>query len=566
MTANPTDALHPPVSRTGLLRKCLLLSAGIFLLLEIWRPCFFLTDDNLSGGFPILTDMGIRLWHGQSPFINDYLFGGNYPLLDDPAFFIWHPFNFVCSLLAVTPARFWIMDAVAFLFMMLATAGFANLIHYLRGELSLGLSDGWMVFYTLGYTYSLMTLASGASWLSFLGNHSAMPWLALGILQRKWAPGLGLVALFSVHQILGGHFAPLISISILFTLFAAGVAWWRGSFVPLLSWFAGYGIAVLISLPFLLPAIHGFMDSPRQLGLGVDEMQASRVPLLFFPPSLLAGTAFWLVKHPPDFHVFHPTLAASAAAWCIVPALLSRRRWHFLEGLCLALGLICVVLVIRPLWVSEIMVRLPLLRSLRMPFRELLVFNFFFYLFLVLRPPAFTPALRKSIASFSLAMFVIPMLLYHPPSFNPMAQQRRLIFSGDADRWWTMVKTHLGPNDRVASVVPLNSYYVYGEWAPFVLLGSHNFCSLMQVTSGSGYSPTAPTEHLYLKTWHPLFGYFYANQMQDLWRERPDLKLLVMQSVHPLRIALYASDGTVTDLTPEIPPYVQILYFPPNPN
>jgi hypothetical protein len=566
MIANPAEARRRPASRTGLLGRGLLISAAIFGLLQLWRPCFFLTDDNLSAGFPIFTEIGRHLWHGQSPFVSDYLFGGNYPLIEDPTFFVWHPFVFICSLLAETPAHFWIMDAIALPLLLLATAGFINLAWFVRDELALEVRDGWLLFYALGYTYSFMALASGASWLCFLGNHGAMPWLALGILQRKWLPGLGLVALFSVHQLLGGHFAPLISVSILFSLFAAGVAWWRRSPAPLVAWFGGYVVAVIVILPFLVPAIHGFLDSPRQQGLDVQEMQASRIPFWLFPASFLGGTSFWLIRTAPDFHIFHPALAASAAAWCIFPALLNRRRWHFLEVLCAVLGLVCFFLVIRPLWVSEIMSRLPLLRSLRMPFRELIVFDFFFYFFLVLRVPTLVPILRRGVAVFSATAYLVPMLLYHPPSFNPMAQQRQLLFSGDLDRWWAQVKLHLGPDDRIATVVPLTSYYVYGEWAPFSLIGSHNFCSLVEVTSGSGYSPTAPTSHLYLKTWHPLFGYFYENQVDLLWHERPDLKLIVMTSTHPLRIELRSWDGTAVDLTPYIPSYVYVPAFPPYQN
>jgi hypothetical protein len=135
-------------------------------VLELWRPCFFLTDDNLDGGFPVFTEMGRRLLHGQSPFITEYLFGGHYNLLRDPTFFIWHPVYFLASLLTGTPFHFLVIDVPAFVFFMLATAGFVNLAWYLRGELSLQLSDGWIMFYTMSFTYSVIILALGASWLT----------------------------------------------------------------------------------------------------------------------------------------------------------------------------------------------------------------------------------------------------------------------------------------------------------------------------------------------------------------------------------------------------------------
>ena len=143
----------------------------IFAVLEIWRPCFFLTDDNLDGGLPFFTEMGLHLLHGQSPFYSDYLFGGHYYLLSDATFFVWHPVYLAASLLAGTPLYFCMVDVDAFAFVMLSTAGFVNLAGYLRREMSLKISDGWIMFYTLSFTYTLIALATGASWLSYLVSY-----------------------------------------------------------------------------------------------------------------------------------------------------------------------------------------------------------------------------------------------------------------------------------------------------------------------------------------------------------------------------------------------------------
>src|ERR1700733_14251561 len=88
--------------------------AIIFLLLEWWRPYFFLTDDNLSLGFPVFMEIGRHLKGGQSPFVSDYLFGGHYNLLRDPCFLIWHPINMAATLLADTRAQFCMMEIPAF--------------------------------------------------------------------------------------------------------------------------------------------------------------------------------------------------------------------------------------------------------------------------------------------------------------------------------------------------------------------------------------------------------------------------------------------------------------------
>src|ERR1700729_183091 len=82
----------------------------VLALLEIWRPCYFLTDDNLDSCLPLLTGIGRRMLQGESPFYSDYTFGGNYDLLRDPMTFAWHPFYFLAALVANSPARLLTLD------------------------------------------------------------------------------------------------------------------------------------------------------------------------------------------------------------------------------------------------------------------------------------------------------------------------------------------------------------------------------------------------------------------------------------------------------------------------
>ena len=173
---------------------------------------------------------------------------------------------------------------------MLATAGFVCLAGYLRENLQLQLSDARLTLYALSFTYSMIVLATGSSWLNFLGNHSALPWLTLGILQPNFRKGFPLVALFSMHHLLGGHLAPTISDSICLSLFALGLAFHRRSFVPLASWFLGYFVAVLILLPILLPAWQGFSTSIRAEGLSAADMSKFALPTLLFPFSYFFST------------------------------------------------------------------------------------------------------------------------------------------------------------------------------------------------------------------------------------------------------------------------------------
>ena len=552
----PGEGINKQTSRLVLLRNNLLASALIFAALEWWRPYFFLTDDNLDGGFPLFTEMGKRLLSGHSPFVSEHLFGGGYNLLRDPSYFAWHPLYLLVSLLAGTPFHNAIIDVDAFALIMLATAGFVTLAHYLRREMTLTISDGWIMFYALSFTYTMIALATGASWLTFLGNYSAMPWLVLGILQKTWRRGVGLVVLFSLHQILGGHLSPTVSSSIFLSLFALGMSISRRSWLPLANWLIGYAVALVVVLPLLIPMLEGFFTSMRAHGVTLEDMQANNVPVLEFLSSIFLGMGLWIINtHDHPYTTYTLALGASAAAWCLVPALVSRAKWSGLEKVTLAMMVFGAVLICRPVWITEIMMQLPLFRSMRWPFREFVQFQFFLHLFLLVRPPGLTEPLRRYSAFFGTCVLVIPMVFYPlPPTFNSMNWDRELILTGGVDRYWDQVRPLLKPTDRIAVLIPLDLYEDDRFEEPYCLLGTYNYAVLAGVVNAWGYSPTVPRDQVYTKTYafYP-FGAYHPYQKQSLMAERPDLKFITLESLHPLKITLSSRDGPTIDLTPYVP-------------
>jgi hypothetical protein len=560
MTAmiEPKRAQEEPGTLRALLLENLAMAALIFALLEIWRPLYFLTDDNFAGGFPLLTGMGRRLAEGKSPFVADFIYGGNYDLLRDCTCFVWHPVYLLASLLTVTPAHNWIMDVVAFFFLMLAAAGFVNLAHHLRSELGLKLSDARLMLYTLSFTYSMIVLTTGSSWLNFLGNHSALPWLALGILQSSWRRGLGLVTLFSLHQILGGHLAATVSNTIFLSLFALGVAWQRRSLLPLISWMGGYALALVLLSPLLIPAWQGFLDADRAEGLTRATMSKFAIPASLFPFSYFFSTFSALLPMRIGFGTtqlyYASGFVSCAAAWSIIPALMGRAPWRGLELLCAGLVAFAALLVIRPLWVSGIMMHLPLLKSMRWPFREILQLQFFLHLFLVLRPPGGSPVFRRVFTLAGIFVFLFPLPFLPAPTFHPMSLDRELLFSGRSDRYWAAVKSQLGPDDVIVPVADPEMIRRNPFDVPFSLLGAYNFPILFKVGSATGYSVTAPRDQLYVSVVPAVnIGLFSAGQEEAISRERPNVKFITLESVHPLRITLSSRDGPTVDLTPLIP-------------
>jgi len=538
------------------LRKTLIVSALIFAALEFWRPYFFLTDDNLDGALPFFTDVGQNLLAGRSPFISEHLFGGGYDWLRDPSFFAWHPLYLVVSLLAGTPFHNAIIDVDAFGLFMLATAGFVTLAHYLRREMALTVSDGWIMFYTLSFTYTMISLTTGASWLTFLGSHSALPWLALGILQKAWRQGAGLVALFVVHQTLGGHLAPTVSNSVFLSLFALGMSVSRRSWLPLANWLIGYGVAMVVILPLLIPMLEGFLASYRAGGLTLTDMEDNNIPAGDFLSCIFAGMALWLV-HPQHHPYVTYTLAlgSSAAIWCLLPALVSRAKWRGLEVVTVLLLLFLAVLICRPIWITEVMMRLPLFRSMRWPFREFIQFQFFLHFFLLVRPPGLTKPLRLYTAFFGAFLFAVPMVLYSlPPTFNSMSWDRELILTGRYHIFWDHVRPLLKPGDRIAVLIPLPIFEDNRFEEPYCLLGTYNYAVLDGVVNAWGYSPTVPRDQVHTKTYafYP-FGAYHPNQKAALLAEQPDLNFITLESLHPLKITLSSRDGPTIDLTPYVP-------------
>lgn len=552
----PGRGINTQTSLRILLRNNLLVSALIFALLECWRPYFFLTDDNLDGYFPFFTELGQRLLAGRSPFVTDHLFGGGYNWLRDPAGLSWHPVYLLSSLLAGTPFHNAIIDVEAFAFYLLGTAGFVTLAHHLRREMGLTVSDGWIMFYTLSYTYTMIALATGASWVAFLGNISALPWLALGILQTRWGVGLGIVMLFTLHELLGGHLAPTVSNSIFMSMFALGMSISRRSWIPLVNWLGGYTAAMLIISPLIYMMLQGFFQSYRAQGVVLEDMQANNVPFAEFPISVLLGVALWML-HPnhPLYTTYTVALGSSAAAWCILPALMSRAKWRGLEVVAFVLMLFGAVMVIRPLLISYTMMQLPVLRSMRWPFREFIQFQFFLHLFLLVRPPGLSVVARRMSAGFGALVMIAGMGFYPlPPTFNSMLWDRELVLTGGCSRYWDQVRPLLKPGARVAVLIPFDLYTDNRFEEPYSLMGSYNYSVLGDFVNAWGYSPTAPRDQVYTKTYafYP-FGAYRPEQKAALMAEKPDLEFITLESLHPLKITLSSRDGPTIDLTPYVP-------------
>jgi hypothetical protein len=527
--------------------------------LEIWRPYFFLTDDNLAVGLPFLTEMGRHLKSGQSPFYSDYLFGGHYDLLRDINFFCWSPLNFAVSLLADTPGRFLMIDLFAFANFLLTTAGFVLLGTTLRSDLQLEISDGRLLFYTLSFVFSTFIITCGASWANFLVNQAVLPWLALGLWVRSWRPALAILTLFSLHEALGGQSAATISSGLVFTLVAVLLSLHRRSLQPLLLWAMANGITLVVISPLLIPALQGFQHSTRSAGLSLELLGRFAMPAPLVPVSFLFGNMFGMAAwfagiHRPYLIPFPclPTLMACAAAWCVFPTVLNRRPWTRLEGGCAGIVLLFLLLVIRPVWITNVMAHVPIFRSMRWPFREILQLLFFLHVLLVLRKPAGGEMFANRVACLSFALFAVPLFFNWPFSLNPLPPDRQAVFSGQGERFWTAVKRQLRPGDKIATVLDPD-LWLHSEYKmPYSLTGTGNFPAYYRVPTISGYSQTSPLDQLPIpvRPYH-WFGAYAPDQLTAINKNHPEVRVITVKKISPLTLELSGIDGGApVDLTP----------------
>ncbi len=557
-----SDQSGPRRSGPGALLKWTLgATLLIFFALEFWRPCYFLTDDNLSCSWPALVELGRHLHEGRSPFYSDYLFGGHYYLLRDMSFGLWHPFVVGVSLLADTPARFWMIDILALLLFAITVTGFTVLACRLRDEFASNIPDGYLIFFTLSFVFSTFILTVGPSWIGFLATQSCLPWLTLGLLEERPMRGTMLIALFTLHELLLGYLGLLVSVSLCLSVFALVVAVSRRTIRPLFCWGAGNFLAVLLLTPLWLIIMDGFGKSSRIHGMSLQDITVFSVPPAMFLSSFFTGNWTELLTRwhgDPGLTTlgfpYLPTILACPAAWCIWPALFSRGRWGYLDQLCFGLIAALVLLIIRPHTLAVIMQHLPVFRSLRWPFREGLLFLFFVHLFLILRFREGVPRWQMPATLFSVLVFALPLPFIRPPSLNPLALDRQLLFSGQAEAFWANVKAKLQPGDKIATVIDVPFWETNAHDIPYSMLGTANFPCLFRICCISGYSVTPPADQVPLKT-VPYFWYgaFAARQTSAIIAQRPDLKLIRVTSTHPLTITLSTGNGPAVDLSSCLP-------------
>lgn len=481
------------------LRATVLLALLGALALQLWRPCFFLTDDTLSGWLPVAVEAYRRLWEGRSPFLNNYLFGGNFHLLQDPgAFGLWSPWSLLASFLARTRWYYLLADVVGTLDLVTIAGAFCWAGLRLKRRLGLPIPHGVLVLASLSYAFTPFNFIVGASWIGFLSAPAAFPIIFAALFETPFRRGVLIVAGALFYALMGGHTHPFVMLVGFSSLMVVGVSVAQRRVRPMVTWAVGGVLTLACILPLLWPALQGFGESGRSGGLTVARASVSKLESGSLLSSFLFGPGSFAflkgIRIDLSDPVYNLAIAFSLLNIPLVCLLFSRRRWTALEIVAVGGALAAGLCIVRPGWLGEVMLRLPLLRSLRWPFREVGVLLFFTHMLFLLRYrgwPQRLPGLL--LGAITTGTFVL-VFLCAAPTFWLFEVDRRLIMSGAADRFWDEVKAAHEPGPlRIVPVVPPRLMMAARLKVPFTLLGGYNHASLFRVVSLGGYSPTPPT-------------------------------------------------------------------------
>lgn len=560
------DVATLPISRTASWRArtfppavawSLLASLAAFCALQLWRPFYFLGDDNLSGAFPVWVAFGRQLWSGNTPFFLPHLFGGFDVLRDPGGVSAFNPWLFLVSPLALTPARIALIDALAAIYLFISAFAFSHLLLMLRAtnRADATLSDRRIAFLAVSYTFSLWMILTGPNWISFLGNQSALPVLFLGLFHPRRRDGVVLVACGVLQSLVAGHLNSFL-LTLVFVSAWIVMQWLQTrDSEAARRWIGGGLVAIFLTAIPLYLAARGFSAAPRSGALAVESSSLLAVPApvllvswFFGPFAALAG----------KFGLFFNTqgisgaVACCLASWCVWHS----RSWGGTIGRsCLAAAALVALFVVRPPWLAAFLSHVPLLRSTRIPFREIFVLVFFLHLWIAVRPvsarrvwPRFSYALGAIFFGFSLVPFQAPV-------FTPFPLDRRVLFSGEYETTWRRVRELMPEGGAFVPVLAVDVPTERVPQVPWLLLGAYNYPALVEVKSKSGYVIKGfEGRILHGVAARGVMGTFEERDIAALHHADPNLKFMVLTNVRPLRIEWRDGRRQIPLPVPTLPP------------
>jgi hypothetical protein len=428
----------------------------------------------------------------------------------------------------------------------------AVLLNLARKQKLCGTGNGTILFLALSYTWSGYSLLLGSSGFWYLFDVAALPWLFAGLLLPSMSGGIGLMIAAIFHALVGGYPSCSFFSFVLAGCGAAALCGIQRSWRPLLRMAAASLIGLLLALPWLLPALTALSESTR--AGAIDPAIASEKSM---PVAVLVGS-FFLSSISMIFGSFELfgikahayALASCAGSWLVLAAIVPRRRnriWDIYLGVA-AVSL--AVLISRPGWLAGLFFHLPLVSSMRWPYKEVFLFLFVLHLWAA-RGSLLDPKWTHMLAMVGTIFFLVPFMTFGVPSLSAPSESRELVLSGRAADFWREVRPMLDPDTKIVPVMADDLLYdipVYLK-TPGPLVGSHNFPALFRVPSWSGYSATMPRRIFTRKPGAAnVFGVYSLSDKARLMAI-PGLTLIEMRSLDPLvMVAVDTTSGKETEL------------------
>lgn len=513
-------------------------------LLQVWRFPFALTDDTLSGWLPLEIESFRKLFSGSNPFISDSVFGGGYPMLSDATSTCsLSPWAWAFSWLAITPCYWLLADLVNTLDLVITAAAFAYGAVVLRTRFGLPLSNKLIVAISLSYAFTPFAMLVGPSWVCFVHTQAVYPIVLIGLLEKSVKRGVVMIAAALAYGFYGGHPHPLAVLVLVMGATTIVIAWRSYSSRPLINFACGGLIALLMALPAIIPMQKGFSSTERSQGVTVEAATALNLPSKNLISSWLLGAASSPIVPGISLHFASQRYTAAIAfALVNIPltvALIRKRRWSAAE-LLLIVGIIAVsVSIVRPQWLGDLFSKLPLLKSLRWPFRELSVLTFFTHLLAILVCKWANDRVTRISWMLGSGCFAI-VFFDRPPSFNDFDADRELLRSGRVVDYWNDLRIWHGSRPLIVPVgPPILVDTQVSQLIPWTLLGAYNHPAFFQTTSAGGYNATTVSGAHFPAGQVPYHwsGFFHRPQAEAIQKLRADA--LVMEL---LDIKLY-TDG-----------------------
>jgi hypothetical protein len=231
----------------------------------------------------------------------------------------------------------------------------------------------------------------------------------------------------------------------------------------------------------------------RSTGLDIGVASRYSVPSLQMFGGYFAGALAGWVAEPVQIFQLPQNgcflFSMSFSSLLFFAALRRCKQGGFLSHVFVFLLLIVIALVERPYFLSEGLAHVPIFKSFKWPFRQLMFLHFFITLWIALNLGRFS--LRHAWKLMLPGLLITGLSLHEigRPSFNDYGD-RRLILSGAAEKFWATVRREI-PEDAV--LVGLDDLGLIRGWRyPLCLTGAVNFPAMYQVRMAGGYSFSKP--------------------------------------------------------------------------